>query len=159
MHAHALGQVQLRVDVKNFHPGDTVKVAWRTKEGDRERIQNTQGVVVRIRNAGPATSLTVRRIASGVGMERQFPLSSPLLHSIEIIRQGNVRRAKLFYLRGLTGRAARIKERGRLSGTTMMIAQSAAEAEEAAATEPVGGPEAAPEAAAPEQAASEKPAT
>src|SRR5688500_17932840 len=116
MHAHELGQVQQKISAKAFHPGDTVKVAWRTKEGDRERIQNFQGVVVRIRNAGPATSLTVRRIASGVGLERLFPLASPFLQSVDIIKQGNVRRSRLFYLRGLTGRAARIRERARVQG-------------------------------------------
>jgi large subunit ribosomal protein L19 len=99
--------------IPNFEPGDTVKVNFRIREGDRERVQAFQGVVIRRMNGnGPSANFTVRRIAGGgVGIERIFPLYSPLIDSLEVTRRGAVRRAKLYYLRGLHGRAARIKER------------------------------------------------
>jgi large subunit ribosomal protein L19 len=99
--------------IPEFGPGDTVRVNFRIREGDRERVQPFQGVVIRRQNGkGPAANFTVRRIASGgVGIERIFPLYSPLIESLEVTRQGSVRRAKLYYLRGLQGRAARIKEK------------------------------------------------
>ncbi len=95
-----------------FGAGDTVRVNFRIREGDRERVQAFQGVVIRRQNgAGPAANFTVRRITGGIGIERIFPLHSPLIDSLEVTRQGSVRRAKLYYLRGLQGRAARIKEK------------------------------------------------
>ena len=95
-----------------FGAGDTVRVNFRIREGDRERVQAFQGVVIRRQNgAGPAANFTVRRITAGIGIERIFPLHSPLIDSLEVTRQGSVRRAKLYYLRGLQGRAARIKEK------------------------------------------------
>ncbi len=95
-----------------FGAGDTVRVNFRIREGDRERVQAFQGVVIRRQNgAGPAANFTVRRITGGIGIERIFPLQSPLIDSLEVTRQGSVRRAKLYYLRGLQGRAARIKEK------------------------------------------------
>jgi large subunit ribosomal protein L19 len=99
--------------IPDFGPGDTVKVNFRIREGDRERVQAFQGVVIRRMNGnGPSANFTVRRVASGgVGIERIFPLYSPLIDSLEVTRHGAVRRAKLYYLRGLHGRAARIKER------------------------------------------------
>lgn len=98
--------------IPSFGPGDTVRVNFRIREGDRERVQAFQGVVIRRQNGkGPASNFTVRRIAGGVGIERIFPLHSPLIDSLEVTRQGSVRRAKLYYLRGLQGRAARIKEK------------------------------------------------
>jgi large subunit ribosomal protein L19 len=99
--------------IPDFGPGDTVRVNFRIREGDRERVQAFQGVVIRRQNGkGPAANFTVRRIAGGgVGVERIFPLHSPLIDSLEVTRQGAVRRAKLYYLRGLHGRAARIKEK------------------------------------------------
>ena len=100
-------------NIPSFGPGDTVRVNFRIREGDRERIQAFQGVVIRRQNGkGPASNFTVRRIAGGgIGVERIFPLHSPLIDSLEVTRQGSVRRAKLYYLRGLQGRAARIKEK------------------------------------------------
>jgi large subunit ribosomal protein L19 len=96
----------------DFGAGDTVRVNFRIREGDRERVQAFQGVVIRRQNgAGPAANFTVRRITGGIGIERIFPLHSPLIDSLEVTRQGSVRRAKLYYLRGLQGRAARIKEK------------------------------------------------
>ena len=97
--------------IPRFSAGDTVRVNFRIREGERERIQVFQGVVIRLQNGkGPAASFTVRRITAGIGIERVFPLHSPLVESLEVTRYGSVRRAKLYYLRGLQGRAARIKE-------------------------------------------------
>jgi len=99
-------------NIPAFGPGDTVRVNFRIREGDRERIQAFQGVVIRLANGnGPAANFTVRRISAGIGIERIFPFFSPLIESLEVTRRGSVRRAKLYYLRGLQGRAARIKEK------------------------------------------------
>ena len=99
-------------NIPAFGAGDTVRVNFRIREGDRERIQAFQGVVIRLANGkGPAASFTVRRISAGIGIERVFPIHSPLIESLEVTRRGSVRRAKLYYLRGLQGRAARIKEK------------------------------------------------
>jgi len=92
-------------------PGDTVKVGIKIKEGDKERVQPFQGVIIRVRNGDAGGSFTVRRVAYGVGIERTFPIASPLLDKIEVIRHGKVRRAKLYYLRGLSAKKARIKEK------------------------------------------------
>jgi large subunit ribosomal protein L19 len=99
-------------NIPDFGPGDSVKVNFRIREGDRERVQAFQGVVIRLQNGkGPASNFTVRRISGGIGIERIFPLYSPQIESLEVTRRGSVRRAKLYYLRGLQGRAARIKEK------------------------------------------------
>lgn len=95
----------------DFGSGDTIRVHARVVEGDKERIQVFEGVVIRTRNKGLASNFTVRKIASGVGVERTFPFHSPRVDKIEVIRHGKVRRKNLYYLRGLTGKAARIKER------------------------------------------------
>ncbi|OGO51011.1 MAG: 50S ribosomal protein L19 [Chloroflexi bacterium RBG_16_68_14] len=100
-------------NVEEFAPGDTVRVHAKVVEGERERIQVFEGVVIRRRNAGSSSNFTVRRIAHDVGVERTFPLYSPRLDKVEVVRKGRVRRAKLYYLRGRTGRAARIKEAAR----------------------------------------------
>lgn len=103
---------QLRTDIPDFGPGDTVRVAVRVVEGDRERLQDFEGVVIRRRAGGINENFTVRRIgAHGIGVERTFPLHSPRLDTIKVVRRGKVRRAKLYYLRHLSGKAARIKER------------------------------------------------
>ena len=99
--------------VEEMNPGDTVKVNAQVKEGDRVRTQMFQGVVIRKGGGGPSVSFTVRRIAHGVGVERTWMIYSPLLQSVEIVRRGKVRRAKLFYLRGRSARDARIKEKDR----------------------------------------------
>ncbi|MDA1004612.1 MAG: 50S ribosomal protein L19 [Chloroflexi bacterium] len=96
-------------ELPEFGPGDTIRVMVRVVEGNRERLQPFEGVVIRVKN-GPAGNFTVRRIASGVGVERTFPFNSPRVEQVEVTRRGRVRRARLYYLRGLTGRAARIKE-------------------------------------------------
>ena len=103
---------QLRENIPDFRPGDTVRAHVRVVEGSRERVQVFEGVVISRRAGGLNENFTVRRIsANGIGVERTFPLHSPRLDKIEVVRYGKVRRAKLYYLRGLTGRAARIKER------------------------------------------------
>jgi large subunit ribosomal protein L19 len=101
----------LRSDIPAFRPGDTVRVNVKVVEGTRERIQAYEGVVIKRQNGGLNETFTVRRISYGVGVERTFPVHSPRLASIEVLRRGIVRRAKLYYLRELTGKAARIRER------------------------------------------------
>ena len=100
--------------IPDFGAGDTVRVSVRVVEGERERIQPFEGVVLRV-TKGPAGAFTVRRIASGVGVERSFPLSSQRVEKVEVVRRGRVRRSRLYYLRGLTGRAARVKEARRIT--------------------------------------------
>ena len=106
-----LEKEQLRSDIPQFAPGDTVRVHARIVEGPRERIQVFEGVVIARQGSGVRETFTVRRIASGVGVERLFPVHSPRIAKIEVTRRGIVRRAKLYYLRGLTGKAARIREK------------------------------------------------
>ncbi len=101
----------LRSDLPDFRPGDTVRVAVRVVEGNRERVQQFEGVVLRKRGGGTDATFTVRRISHNVGVERTFLLHSPRIEKIEVVRRGRVRRARLYYLRGLSGKAARIKER------------------------------------------------
>ena len=104
---------QLRTDIPEFRAGDTVKVYAKIVEGSRERIQLFEGVVIKRKGAGIQATYTVRKISSGVGVERTFPLHSPRVDKIKVVRFGQVRRAKLYYLRALQGKAARIKERRR----------------------------------------------
>ena len=106
-----LEQEQLRDDIPTFRPGDTVKVHVKVVEGNRERVQIFEGVVIGRQNGGVRETFTVRRVSYGVGVERTFLVHSPRLAKIEVVRHGVVRRAKLHYLRGLTGKAARIRER------------------------------------------------
>lgn len=105
-----LTQGQLKTDVPTFRPGDTVRVHVRVVEGTRERIQMFEGVVIKRKGAGISATYTVRKISSGVGVERTFPVHTPRVAEIEVVRHGAVRRAKLYYLRNLHGKAARIKE-------------------------------------------------
>ncbi|MFW2177497.1 MULTISPECIES: 50S ribosomal protein L19 [unclassified Moraxella] len=102
---------QLKQDVPNFAPGDTVVVQVKVREGDRERLQAYEGVVIAKRNRGLNSAFTVRKISSGVGVERAFQTHSPLIASIEVKRRGAVRRAKLYYLRDRSGKSARIREK------------------------------------------------
>ena len=101
----------LRSDIPEFRSGDTVKVHVKVREGDKERIQIFQGVAISRKGSGTNESFTVRKMSGGIGVERVFPLHSPILDKIEVLRRGRVRRAKLYYLRGLRGKAARIEER------------------------------------------------
>ena len=102
---------QVRTDLPRFGPGDTIRVNVRVREGEKERIQAFEGVVIARKHGGVHETFTVRKISSGVGVERIFPLHSPSIESIKVVRMGRVRRAKLYNLRNLRGKAARIKER------------------------------------------------
>ncbi len=106
-----LEQSLLRKDLPKIVPGDTVKVHVKVKEGEKERVQIFQGIVIGIKGGGMRTSFTVRKVASGVGVERIFPLNSPTIDKMEVIRHGKVRRAKLYFLREKLGKAGRLKER------------------------------------------------
>ncbi len=101
----------LRTDIPPFRAGDTLRVNVRVKEGDKERVQAFEGVCIARRGAGVSETFTVRKISSGIGVERIFPVHSPMLATVIVVRRGRVRRAKLYYLRHLTGKATRIKER------------------------------------------------
>ncbi|MGD0484503.1 MAG: 50S ribosomal protein L19 [Gemmatimonadales bacterium] len=100
----------MREDLPDFRPGDTVKVMVRVREGEKERLQAFEGVCVAKKGGGISETFTVRKVSAGVGVERIFPIHSPNVGSVEIVRHGKVRRAKLYYLRRLTGKAGRIKE-------------------------------------------------
>lgn len=106
----AVTKSQLRTDLPSFRPGDTLRVHVRIIEGTRERIQVFEGIVIKRRGGGVSETFTVRKISSGVGVERTFPLHTPKIEKIEVKRRGKVRRAKLYYLRSLRGKAARIHE-------------------------------------------------
>ena len=101
----------LRTDIPKFDPGDTLKVMVRVREGEKTRLQAFQGVVIAKRGGGINETFTVRKVSAGIGVERVFPLHSPVWDSMEVVRRGRVRRAKLYYLRKLSGKAARIKEK------------------------------------------------
>jgi large subunit ribosomal protein L19 len=107
----AIETEQMKKDLPEFRPGDTVVVQVRVLEGDRERLQAFEGVVIGKRNRGLNSSFTVRKVSHGVGVERSFQTHSPIVASIDVKRRGDVRQAKLYYLRGLSGRAARIREK------------------------------------------------
>ncbi|MBI2850495.1 MAG: 50S ribosomal protein L19 [Chloroflexi bacterium] len=113
-------------NIPEFNPGDTVKVSSKVVEGDKERTQVFQGVVIKLRSAGIGTSFTVRRVTYGVGVERTFPVFSPRVEKVEVVRRGKVRRAKLFYLRGLSAKTSRLKER-RLTPKEMELEREEAE--------------------------------
>ena len=107
----AVAQDYLKKEIPAFNVGDTVKVHVKIKEGNRERIQNFEGFVLKRQNGGIAETFTVRKISSGVGVEKTFPIHSPWVEQIEVIRKGRVRRARLHYMRGRTGKAAKIKSK------------------------------------------------
>lgn len=111
---HEVGQDELRDKIPEFSPGDTIRVMVRVREaeGEKERVQPFEGVCIGRRGSGPNATFTVRKVSSGVGVERIFPLHSPYIKAIKVVRRGQVRRAKLYYLRGLRGKAAKIKELG-----------------------------------------------
>jgi len=106
-----LEKEQLRQDIPQFAPGDTVRVLYRVREGEKERIQAFEGVCIGRRGGGVDETFTVRKISYGIGVERIFPLQTPSVKGVEVVRRGRVRRAKLYYLRGLRGKAARIPEK------------------------------------------------
>lgn len=145
MNVSSLIELQKNPHIPEFTSGDTVKVSIRVVEGDKERTQVFQGVVIKIRNRGVGSSFTVRRVAYGVGVERTFPFFSPRVEKVEVVRRGRKRRAKLYYLRGLSAKTARLKERRmtpkeieREEGRLELIAQ--AKAAEAAANAPAEEP-------------------
>ena len=107
----SIDAASLRSDVPEFRPGDTVKVHVRVREGNRERIQVFQGVVIRRQGGGVRETFTVRKVSFGVGVERTFPVHTPIIDHIELVTRGDVRRAKLYYLRELRGKKAKIKEK------------------------------------------------
>jgi large subunit ribosomal protein L19 len=107
-------QEYLRTDIPDFRPGDNLAVHVRLKEGEKERIQVFEGLVVARKHGGVSETFTVRKISSGIGVERTFPLHSPSIAKVEVTRRGRVRRAKLYYIRGLRGKAARIRERSQV---------------------------------------------
>lgn len=107
---HDVAVQQLRTDIPAFRPGDTLRVHVKVREGSRERIQVFEGVVIKRKGTAISATFTARKISYGVGVERTFPIHSPKLEKIEVMKRGKVRRAKLYYLRNLRGKAARIKE-------------------------------------------------
>ncbi len=111
MNITSLVDIKPNPNIPTLAPGDTVKVSIKVVEGDKERTQVFQGVVIRVRRSGVGSSFTVRRVTHGVGVERTFPLYSPLVEKVEVVRHGKVRRAKLYYLRGLSAKASRLKEK------------------------------------------------
>src|SRR5712691_3004527 len=122
-----LQQAQVRKDLPEFRPGDTVRVHVRLKEveGEKERIQPFEGVVISKRGRLAGASFTVRRVSFGIGIERIFPVNSPTISSVEVVNQGRVRRAKLYYLRGRKGKAERIKQAGRAANVEEPVAPAA----------------------------------
>ena len=109
----AVDNSQMRTDLPGFRPGDTVRVHVKIKEGDKYRIQIFEGVVIAHKNNGISSTFTVRKVSSGYGIERIFPVHSPIIEKMEIMKSGKVRRARLYYLRGRRGKAARLKDTGR----------------------------------------------
>ena len=109
----AVDNSQIRTDLPPFRPGDTVRVHVKIKEGDKYRIQVFEGVVIVQKNNGVSSTFTVRKVSLGYGIERIFPLHSPIIEKMEVVKSGKVRRARLYYLRGRRGKAARLKETGR----------------------------------------------
>lgn len=110
---HEIGKEQMRTDLPEFRVGDTVKVHYKIKEGSKERIQVFQGIVIQKKGMQISQTFTVRKISNGIAVERIFPLHSPQIQKMEVVRFGRVRRAKLFYLRRVKGKAARVKEKRR----------------------------------------------
>ncbi|MFA5317698.1 MAG: 50S ribosomal protein L19 [Dehalococcoidales bacterium] len=106
-----LVEITARPEIPPLSPGDTVKVSVRIIEGEKQRVQVFQGVIIRKKQGGAGASFTVRRVTHDVGVERTFPINSPLVEKVEVVRHGKVRRAKLYYLRGLSAKRARIKEK------------------------------------------------
>ena len=141
-------EVKANPKIPALSPGDTVRVRQKVVEGEKSRIQAYQGVVIKVHNCGPATNFTVRRISYSVGVERTFPLYSPMIDGVEVVRHGKVRRAKLYYLRGLSSRDARLKEK-RIAKFGEEIQPVEPEAEVAALDAAAAAAEQAPAVAAP----------
>jgi len=114
----AVDKSQMRKDIPAFRPGDTVRVHVKIQEGDKFRIQVFEGVVIGIKHNGVSSTFTVRKVSSGYGVERIFPVHSPIIDRLEVMKSGKVRRARLYYLRGRRGKAARLKDSGRVDRVT-----------------------------------------
>ncbi len=154
MNMESLVTVKANPKIPQLSPGDTVRVSAKVIESGKERIQTFQGVVLRIKEGKLTGSFTVRRIAYGVGVERTFPFNSPLVDKVEVLRHGKVRRARLYYLRGLSGKEARLKETRRVRGAEELVQQAAESqaeiaAQEQAQTAPAPAAEAQPKAETP----------
>ncbi|MHB8104880.1 MAG: 50S ribosomal protein L19 [Dehalococcoidales bacterium] len=159
MDVSSLLEVKKNAKIPDIQPGDTVRVSTKIVEGDKERIQIFQGVIIKIKRGGHGASYTVRHVAFGIGVERTFPLSSPLVEKVEVVRQGKVRRARLYYLRGLSGKEARrkikrVERKARQVGDELLQQQPEEEIEPimdeaavAAAAEKAAAEQAVPEAA------------
>ena len=117
----AVENSQIRTDLPRFRPGDTVRVHVKIKEGDKYRIQVFEGVVIVRKYNGISSTFTVRKVSSGYGIERIFPLHSPIIEKLEVVKSGKVRRARLYYLRGRRGKAARLKEAGRIERSSESV--------------------------------------
>jgi large subunit ribosomal protein L19 len=115
---------QMRTDLPRFRPGDTVRVHVKIKEGDKYRIQVFEGVVIVQKNNGISSTFTVRKVSFGYGIERIFPLHSPIIEKLEVVKSGKVRRARLYYLRGRRGKAARLKESGRIERAAVSVSNA-----------------------------------
>ena len=113
----AVENSQMRTDIPSFRPGDTVRVHVKIKEGDKYRIQVFEGVIIAQKNNSISSTFTVRKVSFGYGIERIFPLNSPIIEKLEVVKSGKVRRARLYYLRGRRGKAARLKESGKVERT------------------------------------------
>jgi large subunit ribosomal protein L19 len=113
----AVDNSQMRTDLPRFRPGDTVRVHVKIKEGEKYRIQVFEGVVIAQKNNGISSTFTVRKVSLGYGIERIFPVHSPIIEKLEVVKSGKVRRARLYYLRGRRGKAARLKEAARIART------------------------------------------
>jgi len=120
----AVDNSQVRTDLPRFRPGDTVRVHVKIKEGDKYRIQVFEGVVIAQKNNGISSTFTVRKVSFGYGIERIFPLHSPIIEKLEVMKSGKVRRARLYYLRGRRGKAARLKEVGRVERAPESVANA-----------------------------------
>jgi large subunit ribosomal protein L19 len=120
----AVDNSQIRTDFPLFRPGDTVRVHVKIKEGDKYRIQVFEGVIIARKRNGISSTFTVRKVSSGYGIERIFPLHSPIIEKLEVMKSGKVRRARLYYLRGRRGKAARLKESGRTGRAPRSISAS-----------------------------------
>jgi large subunit ribosomal protein L19 len=140
MNVNSTSQIKVNPNIPQISPGDTVKVSFKVKEAGRERVQTLLGLVVRIRRGASGGNFTVRRVTYGVGVEHTFPFASPLLEKVEVVRHGKVRRAKLYYIRRLSAREARLKERREKMVEGAGVVESVSEegeAEEAEAEEAV----------------------
>lgn len=140
MNANSISKVKVNRKIPQISPGDTVKVSFKVKEANKERVQTLSGLVVRARKGASGGNFTVRRVTSGIGVEHTFPFASPLLEKVQVVRHGKVRRAKLYYIRRLSAREARLKERR--ERMTEQAAALEATGVEGEIEEPVAGQEA-----------------